>query len=82
MSETYIKYRNGQVSEYEYLNAKVQYETTKPQVINLSNQYQSLKLTLIRQIGLTNTVDQIDLNGSILDATNIALPNMMNYLKL
>ena len=81
MSETYIKYRNGQVSEYEYLNAKVQYETTKPQVINLSNQYQSLKLTLIRQIGLTNTVDQIDLNGSILDATNIALPNM-NYDEL
>lgn len=81
MSETYIKYRNGQVSEYEYLNAKVQYETTKPQVINLSNQYQSLKLTLIRQIGLTNTVDQIDLNGSILDATNISLPNM-NYDEL
>ena len=76
MRETYIKYRNGQVSEYEYLNAKVQYETTKPQVITLSNQYQSLKLTFIRQIGLTNAADEVDLVGSILDATNITLPDM------
>ncbi len=76
MRETYIKYRNGQVSEYEYLNVKVQYETTKPQVVTLSNQYQSLKLTFIRQIGLTNTADEIDLIGSILDATNITLPDM------
>ena len=76
MRETYIKYRNGQVSEYEYLNAKVQYETTKPQVITLSNQYQSLKLTFIRQIGITNTADDVDLVGSILDATNITLPDM------
>ncbi|ASJ21721.1 TolC family protein [Brachyspira hampsonii] len=76
MRESYIKYRNGQVSEYEYLNAKVQYETTKPQVINLSNQYQSLKLTFIRQIGLTNVADDVDLVGNILDATNIALPDM------
>ena len=77
MRETYIKYRNGQVSEYEYLNAKVQYETTKPQVITLSNQYQSLKLTFIRQIGLTNAADEVDLVGSILDATNITLPDMV-----
>ncbi|WP_300753917.1 TolC family protein [uncultured Brachyspira sp.] len=76
MRETYIKYRNGQVSEYEYLNAKVQYETTKPQVVTLSNQYQSLKLTFIRQIGLTNAADEVDLVGSILDATNITLPDM------
>ncbi|PPS22552.1 TolC family protein [Brachyspira murdochii] len=76
MRETYIKYRNGQVSEYEYLNAKVQYETTKPQVVTLSNQYQSLKLTFIRQIGLTNAADDVDLIGSILDATNITLPDM------
>ncbi|PTY41394.1 TolC family protein [Brachyspira hampsonii] len=76
MREAYIKYRNGQVSEYEYLNAKVQYETTKPQVITLSNQYQSLKLTFIRQIGLTNIADDVDLVGNILDATNIALPDM------
>ena len=76
MRESYIKYRNGQVSEYEYLNAKVQYETTKPQVITLSNQYQSLKLTFIRQIGLTNVADEVDLVGNILDATNIALPDM------
>lgn len=76
MRETYIKYRNGQVSEYEYLNAKVQYETTKPQVATLSNQYQSLKLTFIRQIGITNVADDVDLVGSILDATNIALPDM------
>ncbi|WP_020003740.1 TolC family protein [Brachyspira innocens] len=76
MRETYIKYRNGQVSEYEYLNAKVQYETTKPQVITLSNQYQSLKLTFIRQIGITNAADEVDLVGSILDATNITLPDM------
>ncbi|PCG20320.1 TolC family protein [Brachyspira sp. G79] len=76
MRETYIKYRNGQVSEYEYLNAKVQYETTKPQVVTLSNQYQSLKLTFIRQIGLTNAADDVDLVGSILDATNITLPDM------
>lgn len=76
MRETYIKYRNGQVSEYEYLNAKVQYETTKPQVVTLSNQYQSLKLTFIRQIGLTNAADEVDLVGSILDATNITLPDI------
>ncbi|ADG71668.1 TolC family protein [Brachyspira murdochii] len=76
MRETYVKYRNGQVSEYEYLNAKVQYETTKPQVVTLSNQYQSLKLTFIRQIGLTNAADDVDLIGSILDATNITLPDM------
>lgn len=76
MRESYIKYRNGQVSEYEYLNAKVQYETTKPQLITLSNQYQSLKLSFIRQIGLTNTTDEIELMGSILDATNISLPDM------
>ena len=76
MRETYVKYRNGQVSEYEYLNAKVQYETTKPQVVTLSNQYQSLKLTFIRQIGLTNAADEVDLVGSILDATNITLPDM------
>ena len=76
MREAYIKYRNGQVSEYEYLNAKVQYETTKPQVITLSNQYQSLKLTFIRQIGITNVADDVDLVGSILDATNITLPDI------
>ena len=76
MRESYIKYRNGQVSEYEYLNAKVQYETTKPQVVTLSNQYQSLKLSFIRQIGLTNVADEVDLVGSILDATNITLPDM------
>ncbi|MEI0604148.1 TolC family protein [Brachyspira alvinipulli] len=76
MREAYIKYRNGQVSEYEYLNAKVQYETTKPQVITLSNQYQSLKLTFIRQIGITNVSDDVDLVGSILDATNITLPDI------
>ena len=76
MRETYLKYRNGQVSEYEYLNAKVQYESSKPQVITLSNQYQSLKLTFIRQIGLTNVADDVDLVGSILDATNIALPDI------
>ena len=76
MRESYIKYRNGQISEYEYLNAKVQYETTKPQIITLSNNYQSLKLTFIRQIGITNAADEIDLVGSILDATNIALPDM------
>ena len=76
MRETYVKYRNGQVSEYEYLNAKVQYESTKPQVVTLSNQYQSLKLTFIRQIGITNSSDDVDLIGSILDATNITLPDM------
>ena len=76
MREAYIKYRNGQVSEYEYLNAKVQYETTKPQVITLSNQYQSLKSTFIRQIGITNVADDVDLVGSILDATNITLPDI------
>ena len=76
MREAYIKYRNGQVSEYEYLNAKVQYETTKPQVVTLSNQYQSLKLTFIRQIGITNVADDVDLVGSILDATNITLPDI------
>lgn len=76
MQETYIKYRNGQVSEYEYLNAKVQYETTKPQVATLSNQYQSLKLTFIRQIGITNVSDNVNLIGSILDVTNITLPNI------
>lgn len=76
MRETYLKYRNGQVSEYEYLNSKVQYESTKPQVITLSNQYQSLKLTFIRQIGLTNVGDEVDLVGSILDATNISLPDI------
>lgn len=76
MNYNYIQYRNGQVSEYEYLNSKVQYETTKPQVVTLSNQYQSLKLTFIRQIGLTNLAEEVELVGNILDATNIAVPDM------
>ena len=33
MNYNYIQYRNGQVSEYEYLNSRVQYENTKPQII-------------------------------------------------
>ena len=76
MNYNYIQYRNGQISEYEYLNSRVQYENTKPQVVTLSNQYQSLKLTFIRQIGLTNVADEVELVGSILDATNITVPNM------
>lgn len=76
MRESYIKYRNGQVSEYEYLNAKVQYESTKPQLVALSNNYESLKLTFIRQIGLTNVSDDVELVGNILDATKIALPDL------
>ena len=76
MNYNYIQYRNGQVSEYEYLNSRVQYENTKPQVITLSNQYQSLKLTFIRQIGLTNIADEVELVGNILDATNITVPDM------
>ena len=76
MNYNYIQYRNGQVSEYEYLNSKVQYENTKPQVVTLSNQYQSLKLTFIRQIGLTNIADEVELIGNILDATNIIIPDM------
>ena len=76
MRESYIKYRNGQVSEYEYLNAKVQYESTKPQLVALSNNYESLKLTFIRQIGLTNVSDDVELIGNILDATKIALPDL------
>ena len=76
MNYNYIQYRNGQVSEYEYLNSRVQYENTKPQIITLSNQYQSLKLTFIRQIGLTNIADEVELVGNILDATNITVPDM------
>ncbi|WP_157151032.1 TolC family protein [Brachyspira sp. SAP_772] len=76
MRESYIKYRNGQVSEYEYLNAKVQYESTKPQLVTLSNNYESLKLTFIRQIGLTNVSDDVELVGNILDATKITLPDL------
>ena len=76
MNYNYTQYRNGQVSEYEYLNSRVQYENTKPQIITLSNQYQSLKLTFIRQIGLTNIADEVELIGNILDATNITVPDM------
>ena len=74
MNYTFIQYRNGQVSEYDYLTSKVQFENTKPQLIKLSNQYQTLKLTFLRQIGVTNIPNDIELVGNILDATNITLP--------
>ena len=74
MNYTYIQYRNGQVSEYDYLTSKVQYENTKPQLIKLSNQYQTLKLTFLRQIGVTNLPYDVEIVGNILDATNITLP--------
>lgn len=76
MRYIYTQYRNGIASEYEYLNAKVQYENTKPNLVNMSNQYQSLKLSFIRSIGLTNNSDEIELVGNILDATNISIPDL------
>lgn len=76
MRYTYTQYRNGLASEYEYLNAKVQYENTKPNLVTLSNQYQSLKLTFIRGIGLTNSAGDVEIIGNILDATNISIPDI------
>ncbi len=76
MSFTYIQYRNGLVSEYEYLNAKVQFENTKPNLSTLSNNYQSQKLSFLRSIGVTNNVDEVEIVGDLFNATNIVVPDI------
>lgn len=76
MQFTYIQYRNGLVSEYDYLNSKVQFENTKPNLSTLSNNYQSQKLSFLRSIGITNNPDDIELVGNLFDATNIVVPNI------
>ena len=74
---TYIQYRNGIVSEYEYLNAKVQFENTKPSLVQLSNQYNTIKVELMRSIGLEDEPINVVLNGDLYSATNIIIPSIV-----
>jgi len=76
MQFTYIQYRNGLVSEYEYLNSKVQFENTKPNLSTLSNNYQSQKLSFLRSIGIKNNADDVLIVGDLFNATNIVVPNI------
>lgn len=72
----YQQYRNGMASEYQYLNAKVQYENTKPNIIKLSNDYESLKLSFLLSMGITNNINDVEFTGNLMDATKIVIPNI------
>ena len=74
LDDSFTKYRNGIISEYEYLTVKVQYENNKPMLISLSNSYYISKMQFIKNIGLENRVSDISLVGNIEDALDIGLP--------
>ena len=56
MRETYIKYRNGQVSEYEYLNAKVQYASRQVSEVLI----EPLTLGLVSPTGTLSVGSQVN----------------------
>lgn len=71
-----VQYRNGMVSEYEYLRIKVQYENNKPQILNLSNTYYVAKLDFIKKIGINEKINDVELVGSLTDALDIVIPEL------
>lgn len=75
-----IQYRNGIVSEYDYLNIKVQYENTKPNLITISNNYEALKLSFLRSIGITNKNSEVELSGNLYDILLLDTPNINDEL--
>ncbi len=76
LSQTRVKYNNGMVSYYEYLSAQVQYENNRPTLISLSNAYYTAKLQFMKNIGVTEDLDSIELVGSIEDALSLELPEL------
>lgn len=71
----YIKanYENGFLSEDTYLSVQVQYQNMKPALLKISNAYSIALKAFASQVGCDN--ENILLEGSILEATNISLPS-------
>lgn len=82
MNYTRENYEAGRVSEYQFIQMKVQYMGSKPDLIEASNTYKTAKLAFLNTLGISGPKSretQYILKGSIYDTRDLTITGFLNH---